>query len=56
MEEDKLIILRQEVSRLTDEIKNHLEESQRLETIRDVLQKEIELYEVKPTINNELPF
>lgn len=55
MNENQLKILRQEVDRLTNEIKKHEEESERLDFIRDVLQREIELYQPKKN-DDELPF
>lgn len=53
--DDRIKILKQEVDKLTDEIIKHTNESNRLDIIRDVLQKEIEFYQPKKE-DNELPF
>lgn len=55
MNENQLKILRQEVDRLTNEIKKHEEELERLDVIRDVLQRELQLYQTKKNYG-ELPF
>ncbi len=39
---ERLTILKQEVARLDDEIEKHSEEIEKLRTIKDVLQQEIE--------------
>lgn len=57
IDEDKMNILKQEVSRLTNEIVKKQEEIMELDVIRDVLQKEVELYEpISQKNDEELPF
>lgn len=53
---DKLEVLEQEVTIITNKIVEHSEEIERLEVIRDVLQQEIELHKPHNTNNDELPF
>ena len=55
MSERQLEVLRQEIDRITEEIKKHTDEAERLDVIRDVLQKEVELYQTKKN-DDELPF
>lgn len=56
MSEESLNILRSEVESITKKIVEHNEEAMRLDVIRAVLQREIELYEPIKIVDNELPF
>ena len=55
MNEEKLNVLRAEVQKITNKIIEYNNEIERLDTVRDVLQREIELYEpIKQ--DSDLPF
>lgn len=56
MGEEKILILKNEIERLTNEIAKKQEEAIGLDVIRDVLQREVELYEPIIKNNDELPF
>ena len=56
MSEEKILILKKEVEKLTNEIVKKQEEIMELDVVRDALQEKIELYKPILKKDEELPF